>query len=346
MPAVKVNIKGVHAVKSAGRMYYYARRGGPRLPGEPGSPEFLAALEGFNNPLAGLDTKRLAAWVTIYRASDEFQTLAHSTKYQWGHWLDRIRGHFGTLSIQQFERPQIRADINAWLDKWRDTPRSADYGKQVLSRVLSHAVAKGALLQNVCMGIPNRYSADRAGEIWTAADLALLRAANPPEIDWAARLAALTGLRKGDLLALSWSHVGPLSIEIRTGKSRGKRKALVPLYGELRELLDTIPKCATTVLTSTRRRPWTKDGFASSWAAAVKRAGLSDRQLHFHDLRGTAATNFYRAGLTIREIAEVLSWVENRVERLIDTYVKRDEILRDRIRRMENDSRTNPVKTV
>lgn len=345
MRAVKVNLKGVHRVKSRGRVYYYLR-GGPRLQGEPGSPEFLRSYEEARNPLSGLDTKRLAAWVTLYKASDEFAALAPSTKAEWGRWLDRIKEHFGSLSIRQFDRAEIRADIIAWRSQWKATPRTADYGKQVLSRLLSFVASRGALLHNVCVEIPNLYSADRSGMVWLAADVEAIVAHNAPELGWAARLAALSGLRKGDLLTLSWSHVKPLAIEMKTGKSRGRRKVLIPLYGELREVLDAIPKRATTVLSSTKKRPWTAGGFASSWRAAVALAGLESSGLHFHDLRGTAATNFYRAGFTVREIAETLGWSEDRVERLIDTYVKRDEILRDRIRRLENDSGTDRVKQV
>ena len=128
-----------------------------------------------------------------------------------------------------------------------------------------------------------------------------------PEVGWTARLAALTGIREGDLLKLSWSHVGELAIEFRTGKSRGRRTALIPIYGELRALLSEIPKRATTVLTSTRKRPWsTGASFYSSWTDAVNaaangadaetKARLGD--LHFHDLRGTAATKLYLAGLS------------------------------------------------
>ena len=32
---------------------------------------------------------------------------------------------------------------------------------------------------------------------------------------------------------------------------------------------------------------------------------MADRDLHFHDLRGTAATRFYIAGLSKRVIAEI-----------------------------------------
>jgi hypothetical protein len=45
--------------------------------------------------------------------------------------------------------------------------------------------------------------------------------------------------------------------------------------------------------------------------------------LHFHDLRGTAATKFYVAGIPIRVIAEILAWEEEHVEKIIRKYVGR-----------------------
>ena len=48
-----------------------------------------------------------------------------------------------------------------------------------------------------------------------------------------------------------------------------------------------------------------------------------DRDLHFHDLRGTAAKQFYVAGPSIRLIAEILAWSEEQVERIIRRYVAR-----------------------
>lgn len=332
---MKVDLKGVFKVRAKGRTYYYAWRGGPRLDGEPGSPEFIESYHAARSPLAGIDKRKFGAWVTLYRNSEEFRALAPSTRAMWQPWLDRVKAHFGNLSIRQFDRPQIRADIRKWRDKWRTAPRQADYAKQVLSRVISFAVADGALLSNVCAGIPNIYATNRADKIWEPADLEALEKAASKEIVWAAKLAAHTGLRREDLVTLSWTHVGALAIEMKTGKSRGRRSAIIPLTAPLKALLAEIPRLATTVLTNSRRRPWTKHGFSSSWHTAVKLAGLEPRGLHLHDLRGTAATNFYRAQLTLREIADILGWSEDRVERLIDRYVKRDELLRDRIRRME-----------
>ncbi|MDD3446540.1 MAG: tyrosine-type recombinase/integrase, partial [Zavarzinia sp.] len=156
-----------------------------------------------------------------------------------------------------------------------------------------------------------------------------------PEVFMAARLASLTGLRQSDLLRLSWSHVKDYSIEIRTGKSGGKKTTLIPLYGELRDFLATIPKRSTRVLVNSAGQPW-KSGFGSSWNKTMKAGKFGG--LHFHDLRGTAATRFYLGDLKIREIAEIMTWSEDEVERLIDRYVKRDELLKDRIRRMSGNA--------
>src|SRR5262249_3965451 len=106
------------------------------------------------------------------------------------------------------------------------------------------------------------------------------------------------------------------------GKSRGRREAVIPLYEELRALLDRIPKRSTTILTNDRGRPWKTNGFGTAFNRAKIAAGIEDN-LHFHDLRGTAATKFYIAGLSIRVIAEILAWSEEQVERIIRRYVAR-----------------------
>jgi integrase len=62
---------------------------------------------------------------------------------------------------------------------------------------------------------------------------------------------------------------------------------------------------------------------------------LADKDLHFHDLRGTAATRFYIAGLKIREIAEILAWKnEDQINRIIRRYVGRTAATNEIIRRL------------
>jgi integrase len=200
--------------------------------------------------------------------------------------------------------------------------------------VLAHAVDPlGKISSNPCEGIKQLYTVDRSEKIWTDVDIARLKAAcSSPEIAHAVDLAAYTGLRLGDLLKLSWSHIGEDAIIIATGKSRGRREAIIPLYPDLRDVLARIPKRSTTIITNKQGRPWRK-GFGSSFSRVKKLAGLDE--LHFHDLRGTAATRFYTAGLTERVIAEIMGWEEEHVGKIIRRYVGRAAATRDIIRQLE-----------
>lgn len=339
MPTVKIK-GGPVKQHSKGRDYWYAWRNGPRLYAQPGTPEFLQEHSDAWASRHSPDQTRFAALVGQYRASPEFMDgLQPSTRDLWLPWLDRLREKFGKLSIRQFDRPAIKPEIRRWHHSFKSTPRAADTGLQVLSRVLSFGMVEGKLGSNQCEKIPHLYKANRADIIWTQADMDTLLAHASAEVAQAARLAALTGLRRADLLKLSWTHVGEYGIEMKTGKSRGRRTVTIPITDELRALLGAIPKRATTVLTSSEKKPWTGDGFGSSWWKTREDAGLGNSGLRFHDFRGTAATRFFLAGLTLREIAEILGWSEDRVEKIINRYVKRDEILKDRIRRIERHSR-------
>jgi integrase len=327
---VRVELKGVAKTKGKGRTYWYAWRGGPRLKGEPGSPEFIASYNEAVEQRRAPDTSRFRGVVTAYKASKEYAKLAASTRLNWGRWLDRISDYFGELRVAQFDRPEkIRPVIRRWRNQWADQPRTADYGMQVLSAVLSHAVDPlGKIAGNPCSGIKQLYSVDRSEIIWTDADITEFKAVCSLELALAVDLAAHTGLRLGDLIRLSWSHIGDDAIVLRTGKSRQRREAIIPLYDDLRTVLERIPRRATTVLTSARARPWTDSGLSTAVQRGKATAGWQERDLHFHDLRGTAATKFYVSGLSIRVIAEIMGWEEDHVEKIIRRYVGRQAATR------------------
>jgi integrase len=329
---VKVELRGIHKLTVKGRTYCYAWRGGPRLRGEPGTPEFVQsyneAVESRRTPEPG----RFRSLVALYKASADYTKLADVTRKNTSPWLDRIADYFGDLSIAQFDRPErIRKVIRHWRSQWADKPRTADAALQVLSRVLSHAVDPlGKIAGNPCEGIKQLYSSNRSEIIWTDADVAQLKKTCSPEIAHAVDLAAHTGLRVGDLVRLCWSHVEQDAITIFTSKSRHRREAIIPLYDELRQVLARIPRRSTQILTSSNGRPW--KAFPSRFTRAKQTAGLDN--LHFHDLRGTAATRFYLAGLSIRTIGEMLGWSEDNVEKIIHKYVARGAATRAAIRQL------------
>ncbi len=340
---VKIELKGIHRVCSKGRVYWYAWRGGPRLRGEPGTPEFSIAYNEAISNHKSPETGKFKSFVVLYRESVDYRKLADSTRRNWSPWFDRISDYFGELSIAQFNRPErIRPVIRRWRANYAEKARTADYGMQVLSRVLSYAVDPlGRLASNPCEGIKQIYSSDRSELIWTDADIDRLKRACSAEVGHATDLASHTGLRAGDLVKLAWSNVSEDAIVIRTGKSGMKREAIIPLYVELRDVLARIPRRSPIILTNSKGRPWGKDSLGNAFVRAKNAAwAVEDKAspgagLHFHDLRGTAATRFYVAGLSEREIAEVMAWEEGQVSRIIRRYVTRGAAVKDRIRRLD-----------
>jgi hypothetical protein len=112
---VKFDLKGVAKVTAKGQAYYYAWRGGPRLHGLPGTPEFMRSYHEAIEQCRTPDKNRFRFVVTAYKASGDYKRLAESTRDQWGKWLDRIAEYFGELRIAQFDRPEkIRPFIRRW----------------------------------------------------------------------------------------------------------------------------------------------------------------------------------------------------------------------------------------
>lgn len=338
--------KRIHKVQSKGKTYYYAWRSGPRLTGEPGSTEFKNSYDEAIQSLKAADHTRFGSLITRYKGSEDYKGLSNTTKRNWGPWLDRIREHFGELRTAQFSRiEKIRPEIIRWRAQYAHARRSADFGLQVLSRVLSYGIDPCAeIATNPCDGVRRLYQNDRSTVIWEDADIARIKAATHEQMGWAIDLASLTGLRRGDLVKLSWSHIDENAIRLQTSKSRMKRTATIPLYDDLRLLLDRIPKRAAAVLTNSYGKPW-KDGpsLGVSFCNAKVAAKMQDEDLHFHDLRGTAATKFYNAQIPIRVIAEIMAWNEESVERIIRKYVGRDSATKAFIEQI-NEHRTNTVK--
>jgi integrase len=335
---VTIDLKGIHEVRSKGKTYYYAWRGGPRIKAIPGTHEFQKAyLEAIEDLKTTGDEAKFKSVVASYKASHAYKKLAKSTKRNWGPKLDEISSHFGSLRTAQFDRTdKIRPKIIKWRAKWAEQPRTADYYMQVLSRVCAHGVDPLAVIAtNPCEGIKRLYSSDRSEIIWTPEDLKQLYSECSIEVQWACELAAHTGMRLGDLVRLSWSHIGENAIVITTGKSSHKRTAIIPLYGALRTLLNSIPKRSTTVLTNSFKRPWTENSFGTAMDRSKRDAKLMERDLHFHDLKGTAVTKFYLASIPVRVIAEIVGWEEETVEKIIRRYVGRDAATKNLIRMID-----------
>jgi hypothetical protein len=77
---VRINLKGIAKVTAKGRTYWYAWRGGPRLCGEPGTPEFVASYNEAVENRRAPDDGRFRSLVILYRGSRDYAKLASQQK--------------------------------------------------------------------------------------------------------------------------------------------------------------------------------------------------------------------------------------------------------------------------
>ncbi len=338
---VLVPLKHVHVVRpklASGRRaeYHYAwkGKGAPRLPGQPGSDEYVAAYQAAHAVRKQPTTGTMYELITAFRASPEFAKLKPATKRAYLTYLDLIEARWRNLPIAALNEVGVRRHFIAWRNEMATTPRKADYAVGTLKRLLAWSVAEVRIQHNHAAPIGRLHSADRSDSIWTDEEMDRLGAHASPELMWAVRLASFTGLRQGDLIRLTWTNYDGASFALRTSK-RGK-SVLIPATAGCRALVKEIAKRQATILTTSRgHRPWTADGLRSSFGKACAEAQI-DRT--FHDLRRTAATRLVAEGHPSSAVAMMMGWEEEAVESLKRKYVSRAAVVESMLARVaEND---------
>jgi integrase len=323
---VRVVLKGIHRVRArlaSGEIktYYYAWRKGPQIRAVPGTPDFVRQ---YQEAHANLRQPRAGTFMSIiaqYKAAPEFTKVAASTRRDYLRYIKLIEDEFGDLPIAALADRRVRGEFKTWRDKYANTPRKADLAWTVLARILSFAKDRGIITSNPCERGGRLYVADRRDKIWTEQDIAAVLSVASDGIKLALILALWSGQRQGDLLRLPWSAYESPYIRLR--QSKGRRRVAMPAGAPLRALLDSTERRGPLILTNTFGRPWTSDGFRTSWSKACERAGISG--LTFHDLRGTAVVRLAIAGASVPQIAAVTGHSLKDVEAILDAhYLGRD----------------------
>jgi integrase len=344
---MRIDLKGIHAahVKLADgsiKIYYYAWRGGPRLRGEPGTPDFIAS---FNEAVEKRDPEpngTLQYLINWFQFTGEFRTLGERTKADYIKQIKIIERNFGDFPLKALAAKTARGEFKDWRDKLAlKSARQADYAWTVLARILSVAKDRGKIAVNPCEKGGRLYDGTRVDFVWSIEDETTFLKHAPAHLHLPLLLALWTGQRQGDLLLLSWSAYNGTHIRLRQSKSRRRRARPVyvniPVGAPLKVALDTATKNkhSTLILVNSDGRPWTPDGFRASWGKACKKAGI--QKVTFNDLRGTAVTRLALVGCTEAEIAAITGHSLRDVRSILDAhYLHRDQALAESaIRKLE-----------
>ena len=208
------------------------------------------------------------------------------------------------------------------------SPQTVRYIHVIVHGVLSDAGDLGLLPENpASKAKPPKASASRAVEmsVWDAGQLrAFLRSVAEEPLYPALRLAAMTGMRRGEVLGLRWGDVDlanrqlvvrhtliSVGYEVQESTPKTYRPRLVELDPETAAILtdhrgDPIDKPAgdSLVFVDPDGRRLHPDLFTQKFDRLVARAGLP--RIRLHDLRHTHATLGLAAGVPVRVMSERL----------------------------------------
>ncbi len=216
--------------------------------------------------------------------------------------LQNLNRFFGTLNLVDITPQKINSYKQCrFLAKVRGRTRSyASVNRELalLRRVLRIAEQEGWLLRCPSFhGLIQESAEVRRERILSREEETRLIEACPAELKAMVVCALDTGLRRGELLSLTWSdwHDGKLTVQALNSKTLKKRSVPVSarLFLELEGIKDFSKRCIFLV-----------KNFKQNWKVAKETAGIED--LHFHDLRHTFATRLAKANLPLTTIGRLL----------------------------------------
>jgi integrase len=347
---MRVRLKGINSKRKrladgSFKMYWYAWKGGPSLRGEPGTPEFTAsyneACASKVRPITGV----LQSLIDYFQTTTEFtKDISDRTRADYVKQIKLIEAKFGDFPLAALKDPRTRGVFKEWRDELAiKSVRQADYAWVVLARILSVAKDRGKITHNPCEKGGRLYGASRVDDVWSEEQERAFLTNAPAHLHLPLLLALWTGQREGDLLRLPWSAYDGTHIRLRPRKSITKRHprgvtVVIPVGAPLKAALDAAArvKVGPVILISTDKRPWTQNGFLSSWRKACTKAGIVG--LRFNDLRGTAVSRLALVGCSEPQIASITGHSLRDVRSILDRhYLHRDPALAmDAIRKLED----------
>jgi hypothetical protein len=183
---VRIRLKGINSYTAnladgTTKTYWYAWKGGPRLQGEPGTPEFIASYNEAAAQKVTAPKGQLLSLLQSYQASDDFRQLAQRTRDDYAGIIEHVvEPEYSDFPLAALKDRRTRGVFLEWRDKLAlKSRRQADYAWTVLARVLSWSKDRGYIDNNPCERGGRIYRGSRAEEIWAADDEAAFLKSSP-----------------------------------------------------------------------------------------------------------------------------------------------------------------------
>jgi integrase len=329
--------------KTSAAFHYFRRPGFPRkrLPGLPGSREFMAAYQdALDQPQTQIGAKRTkagtvsAAIVGYYDSTMFFGALAPGTQAMRRAILERFRAEHGDRPISTMPPKFIALMLN------RMKPFAARNWLKTIRHLMQFCVAQEMIAADPTLGVKLPRAKSDGIYTWTEAEISQFEAHHAPGTKERLAFALLlyTAQRRGDVVRMGRQHVRDGVLQVRQDKTGAV--LAIPLHSDLRIILDAMPGEHLTFLTTSFGRPFTAAGFGNWFRDACNAAGLHAR-CSAHGLRKAACRRLAEAGCSANEIAAISGHVTLREVERYTKAADQERMARNAMAR----SRENPTRT-
>lgn len=313
----------VHMVAgAAGRRYYYyqehrgTHREGKRirLPANPDSADFWAALRWLAGPGGGADEGPMAILIDTYMGSPEFLGLAPATRREYARYLGRLRALWGRYDPRGVK---VRHLI-ALRDSMSGTPVAANRCLAAIQALFQWGVPREHLDVNVVPDVPRLDARTDGYAPWPAWALELAARHMREEMRIAVTLGYHTGQRISDVLRMRLQDVITADSTIAVRQQKTGKRLWVPIHPELAPVIEAARAGGAMFLVARRDgSPFTPSQFRAMWRRELGRpklARIREAGLVFHGLRKGATVKLAEVGCTTRQIMSITGHSQALVE--------------------------------
>jgi integrase len=309
-------------VDANGTVRRYFRRHGRlfRLPGLPGSPEFMREYERAltvtepalpSKVLHTVEPGSLEDLTRAWRKTPAYKALRPATKKTYDGILSGLLSKHGHRPVRTMRSEEVRRLMQAKAD----APAAANNLLRMIRLLMQHAVQFGWRTDDPTRDVRPIRRKTEGFATWEEDDIARFRAfhGEGTRARLALELLLATGQRRGDVVRIGRQHVRDGVLSLRQEKTGAQVD--IPVLPDLAAEIELHPKTSMTYLTTGDGAAYTPAGFGNWFRDQCNAAGLPG--LSAHGLRKAAARRLAEAGCTDREI---MAWTGHRTSKEVTRY--------------------------
>jgi integrase/recombinase XerD len=291
---------------------YFRRKGERkvRLPGLPGSEEFMAAYKaallasGEKRPQSARPARGSFGHLCLtYYCSATFRALDGSTQSWRRRALDAVCERHGTKPVSLMQGKHVRM----LRDELADRPGAARNRLKALRALFRWATEADEAPHDPTRDVKAISYATKGHHTWTLEEVEAFELCHP--VGSKARLAMAlmlyTTCRREDAVRLGQQHIRNGRIRYRQAKNehRNPIDCDIPLHPDLVEIIAATPSAHLTFLVTEQGRPFTPAGFGNKFRDWCNQANLP--HCSAHGLRKATAARLAERGATAHEIMAI-----------------------------------------